>query len=191
MKAVGAITTLGTAFLFSGSAAAFSVSDCIIKASKGVLNDQVIRLIAQDCQQKKAAYIREKMEELNKEFGEVAEVNFTKVSASFNIQDDEFHSVELANLNVEQTVRFVRLAVAPASQGNGSPCDHSQKKIYFYKVSVRPSEKTRLIYPSKSRFECVNPEEIRVTQNAWSDRFVPGVARPLEKDPFADIDNGK
>lgn len=102
------------AFISSGSAWAFSLDDCIIEGMKGVSSNYAAKQIELACKRKHDEYERQRLQELEKEFGEVVKNDLVEATGYLRTEGAGFRSMEFTNKSTDKTVTYIRLAVIPA-----------------------------------------------------------------------------
>lgn len=182
-----AILTLGLG-LSPVPVLAFDLNDCIINGMKGVSSDIAARQVRYACDQKSKEYKQQRLELLAREFGEVVDVDTVEGGKFYEVEAPGFYSMLYTNKSAEMTVTFLRVEVVPAPGGPGTNCDMTKRRVFAYKVSIKPGASTKLIYPSAHPSNCVTPLVVLARVPSWKDISFSSSARPSEKDPFAGLD---
>lgn len=178
-----------TLFLSAGLAhAAFDLNDCIINGMKGVSSDVAARQVRYACDQKHQELKRQRQDELSIEFGEPVDVVTFEMDKYTNIEEPGFNSMRYTNKSPDKTVTFVRLEVVPAPDGPGTSCDVSKRRVYAYKVTMKPRTDVKLIYPASASSNCLTPLVVLGRTPSWKDVSFSSSVKPIDKDPFAGLD---
>lgn len=167
---------------------AFDMNDCIINGMKGVSSDMAARQVRYACDQKFKKHKQQRLEQLAKEFGDVVDVDTVEAGKFYQVEEPGFYSILYTNKSAERTVSFLRVEVVPAPGGAGTTCEMSKRRVFAYKVSVKPGASIKLVYPSAYPANCVTPLVVLARVPSWKDISFSSSARPSEKDPFADLD---
>lgn len=175
-------------WLSSSSVLAFDLNDCIINGMKGVSSDIAARQVRYACDQKHKTYKQGQLDRLSKEFGDVVEIDTLKAAKYSDLEGPGFQSMLYTNESGDKTVTFVRLAVTPAPLGPGTACDASKRRVFAYKVTVKPLDTIKLIYPAPALAICLEPLVVIARTPSWKDVSFSSSAKPSDKDPFADLD---
>lgn len=158
--------------------------DCILQNMKGVQERLAAIEVRKACQKKYVDYKRERV----REFGELLETASFKHAERWEIDSPGFHAMQFTNLNRDKTITYARISVAPAEDG-GKPCDVNKEKVYAYRLSVKPNQSVRLIYPSSaSKAECINVQGVLGRAPSWRDVSFSSSITPAAKDPLGDVD---
>lgn len=173
------------AIIFNGNVFAFSINDCLINGLKGVSSDLAVRQIRFACQQKYEEFKRRRLRELSKDFGDIIEATTIEQAGYWILEEAGVHSIEITNKNSDKTITYMRLFVIPAQKD--MPCDDSKKKVYAYKITIKPQGKIKLIYPSSDVSECIIPDIIMARSKNWKDISLLSSSKPIENDPFEDL----
>lgn len=181
------ITLLGLAMSVD-AATAFNLNDCIINGMKGISSDAAARQIRYACDQKHKEYKSERTEKLLKDFGEVVDVDILEASKFYSPEGPGFYSIEYTNRSGEKTITFLRMEVTPAPAGPGTDCDTNKRRVYAYKLLVKPRASIKLMYPSTTSSNCLTPTIVLARPPSWKDVSLSSVVKPLEKDPFIGLD---
>lgn len=174
--------------LSAGAALAFDLHDCIINGMKGVSSDMAARQVRYACDQKYKEYKQQRLEQLSKEFGEVVDVDTVEAGKFYSVEEPGFYSMLYTNKSSEKTVTFLRVEVIPAPGGPGTDCEISKRRVFAYKVSVKPRASIKLVYPSPNPSNCVTPLVVLARVPSWKDVSFSSSAKPSDKDPFAGLD---
>lgn len=158
--------------------------DCILQNMKGVQERLAAIEVRKACQKKYEDYKRERV----REFGEVLDKASFKDAPNWEIESPGFHAIRYTNMNSDRTVTYARIRVAPAEE-DGKPCDLTKEKVYVYRLSVKPNQSVRLIYPSSAtKAECIRVEGILGRVPSWRDVSFSSSVTPTAKDPLDDIE---
>ena len=171
------------------NAAAFDVNDCIINGMKGVSSDIAARQVRLACDQKNVSYKRQIETELSKAFGDVMDAATLEGDKYFVIEEPGFHSMQYTNTNVDKTVTYVRLEVVPApGSPPDSPCDRSKRRVFAYKITMKPRTTIKLIYPAQASANCLRLVGVVGRAPSWKDVSFSSSAKPAETDPYEATD---
>lgn len=168
--------------------AAFDLNDCIINGMKGVSSDTAARQVRYACDQKNLSHKQQLQDELLKEFGEVLDTETLEKDKYFKVEEPGFNSIRYTNKSADKTVSFVRLEVVPAPGGPETLCDMSKRRVYAYKVTMKPHADVKLIYPSSATSNCLNALVVLGRPPSWKDVSFSSSAKPVDKDPFAGLE---
>jgi hypothetical protein len=171
-----------------GSAHSFDLNDCIINGMKGVSSDLAARAVNNACNQKQRAFKDARMVQLVKEYGEPLDVEMLEADRHYVVEGPGLYSMRFLNKSSEKTVTFIRLEVVPAPGGPGTDCDTTKRRVYAYKVTVKPLASIKIIYPSVVPSNCVSTRVALGRTPTWKDVSFSSSAKPIDKDPFAEVD---
>jgi hypothetical protein len=179
MRRLCILLWLGSANVIAGP-----YEDCILQNVKGIQVPQAIAEVRKACAQK---YEEDKRSRVMA-FGDRLAWDSFKGSPTWEIESKGQHAMRFTNTNIDRTVTYARLLVAPAAE-DGKSCDRNKARGYVYTMSVRPSQTVRLIYPSvETRSECVYISGLLGRPPSWTDIWSAPSVSPLSNDPLADID---
>lgn len=165
----------------------FSLSDCIINGLKGVSSDVAARLVRVACKEKQEEHRKEMMRALEQEYGDELDTTSIVMADHFATETTDSASIEITNPTKlpENTLTYVKLSVMPAA-GENKPCDQSRKTMYSYKLTLKPGDSIKLVFPIDAEAICTSIDAARGRPSAWQDFSLLGSVKPLDKDPFDD-----
>lgn len=170
--------------LYSVVAVAGPYEDCILQNMKGIQDRLAAVEVQKACRRKADDYKRERVQE----FGEKLDGTSFKDAPTWEIESPGFHAIQFTNTNSDRTITYARIRVAPAEE-EGKPCDLSRDKAHSYRLSLKPGQSVRLIYPSSAtKSECIRVEGVLGRVPSWRDLSFSSSASPIAKDPLADIE---
>jgi hypothetical protein len=164
----------------------FSFNDCVLNGLKGVSSDAAARMIRSACDAKLQEFRRERLNELEQQYGVTVSLDTVQVAEQFDSAEDGYWAIKITNLDGQRdrVIAYILIGISPAP-GPGLPCIISREVEIAYKVAIRTGASARLMFrPPGSESACVAAKAVRTRVSSWRDFSFSESYRPLDRNPF-------